>query len=673
MESLRRALGKSPAYLMRRSMQEARRFAGRGLLGRRLLRLTREDVAAKLGYPSLSAFWASLIKKGFLYADRERSELRGLYESVFRESRSALQVRLGRILAHEFDLLGSGTMQLGEEINWHRDFKSGRIFDIAPSKSIDYAELDRPSDVKVPWELSRGHQFVTLGQAWLVERDERALKEFESQILSWIQSNPVGTGINWSCTMEVGIRAVNWLWALALFADAPLENETCETVLHSLFKHGMWIPENLEVAQINGNHYIADALGLVACGALFRDSPEGRSWLDLGSKILEQEIMLQVDDEGVDIEASIAYHRLVLEIFLTGARLLEWVGRTPSDNYRSKLESMFHFVAAYTPAYGLCPVVGDADDGRVLQFSDIPLQDHRYLLSIGGALFQHPGWRESAGKLWEDSLWFLGPSKFADYVNPTGAPARDESQPFSVSGFYILRPPGQYLFVDAGPVGFKGLGGHGHNDCLSFEWHVAGKPIITDSGLYVYTASAEWRNKFRSTEYHNTIRVDGEEINHFLSPPTLWFLGNDAQPIEVRYFHDDQKEVLRAGHTGYRRLADPVTTMRAFELDRRAPILRLSDRMEGDSEHLIELFFHAAPGSKLQFESARKVSFYWPDGVTLQLEQTDGPPAAFTGKEGWFAPSYGVKVARAVCVASVRVKLPVEFVWQLTVLPTSER
>jgi hypothetical protein len=94
--------------------------------------------------------------------------------------------------------------------------------------------------------------------------------------------------------------------------------------------------------------------------------------------------------------------------------------------------------------------------------------------------------------------------------------------------------------------------------------------------------------------------------------------------------------------------------------------------MEGDSEHLIEWFFHAAPGSKLQFESARKVSFNWPGGVTLQLEQTDGPPAAFTEKEGWFAPSYGVKVARAVCAASVAAKLPAEFVWQLTVLPNSE-
>jgi len=661
---LQRLAGKPPGYLARRALREAGRFVRSGLFRRRLRRLTLERLARATGCASLASFWRDIASQNFLYGDSDRELLRRFYHESCSDARQSLQKCLRSILSHEFDLLGSGPTQLGAKIDWHLDFKSGRRWDLTPSHKIDYAELDRPSDVKVAWELSRGHHFVTLGQAWLVDRDERALAEFESQIRSWISSNPVGYGIHWTCTMEVGVRAVNWIWALALLADAPCHDEFLGEVLTTLYLHGLWIHENLEIAHINGNHYIADALGLVACGALFRSLPEGRRWLEQGWRILEQEIRLQVEDDGVDIEASVPYHRLGLEIFLTGARFLQSAGCAPSETYWQKIEKMIEFVHAYTLPDGSSPVIGDADDGRVLLFDEVPIRDHRYLLSTGCALFGRAGWKRRAAKFWMDSLWFLGPSSLEKYEK---LPAETDagSAAFRSAGFYVLRSPDQYLFVDAGPVGFKGLGGHGHNDCLSFEWHARGRPVLTDSGLFVYTASPEWRDRFRSTAFHNTIRVDGEELNHFLSPPTLWFLGNDAQPIEVQYRHEDEREFLHAGHTGYRRLSDPVTVFRTFELDRNSPLLHLTDRLEGSFEHVVEFFFHAAPGAKLQFRGERAFAFLWPSGFAAHIECRSGPPVDFSEREGWFAPSYGIRVSRPVCVASVRTRLPLELAWTM--------
>ncbi len=651
---IRRNWRRWPGYLARRTFEETRR---RFLAGR-----IRHAIAS-VGSDSLRVDPRSAA--ALLYSPDDRDRLRELYGTVYRSEREMLRFRLERVLDHEFDILGSGLTNLGPEIDWHRDFKSGRRWDLRPSARIDYAELDQPSDVRVVWELSRCHQLVTLGQAWVVLGQEEAPREFERQIRSWIVENPVGLGVNWAVTMEVAIRAVNWIWAAALMADAPLPDHFRETLALEVYRHGLWISRHLELSEVKGNHFDAEALGLIACGAFCRDSAQGREWMEQGSSMLEREIGAQVEADGVNIEASTQYHRLVLEIFFTASCLLEAAGRPVSEAYRLKLSAMLDYVHGYVPDGGPVPVIGDADDGRVLTFSEISFTSHKYLLAIGAAAFGRGDWKERAGGFWEDALWLMGPGGRDTFEALEPMPAH-ETRCFAESGYYVLRTPRHYLFVVAAPAGFRGLGGHGHNDCLSFEWHVDDKPMLTDSGLFVYTASPEWRELFRSTGYHNTIRIDGYELNRPLELPTLSFLGNDAEPTETRYRREGEKEYVESGHRRYHRLADPVTVYRSFEVDRLRPVLRLQDRIQGGDSHLVECFFHAAPGAEGVRDGERALEFRWNDGATARIEQIAGPGSHFSLREGWYAPSYGVKVARPVLVASIRAKLPIEVTWELT-------
>ncbi|KAF5437607.1 Heparinase II/III-like protein [Candidatus Methanophagaceae archaeon] len=57
--------------------------------------------------------------------------------------------------------------------------------------------------------------------------------------------------------------------------------------------------------------------------------------------------------------------------------------------------------------------------------------------------------------------------------------------------------------------------GHKHNSRLSFALFAGDKSFSIDPRAYVYTADKEMRNMFRSTKYHNTVVVDGEEQNRF--------------------------------------------------------------------------------------------------------------------------------------------------------------
>ncbi len=71
------------------------------------------------------------------------------------------------------------------------------------------------------------------------------------------------------------------------------------------------------------------------------------------------------------------------------------------------------------------------------------------------------------------------------------------------------------MIVDCVPADPTAPSGHKHNSRLSFELFAQDKSFIIDPGAYAYTAAKVMRNLFRSTKYHNTVVVDGEEQNRF--------------------------------------------------------------------------------------------------------------------------------------------------------------
>src|SRR5262249_33609202 len=152
------------------------------------------------------------------------------------------------ILAHEFDLLGSGRVALGTPLPWHDDFKTGRRWPLRYAFDIDYNDLERPSDVKVPWELSRCQHFATLGQAYWLTGDERFAREYVDEVLDWTACNPCGYGVNWACTMDVALRAISWLWGFYYLAGSAAcrSARVRGALLRALYLHGEFVAANLE-------------------------------------------------------------------------------------------------------------------------------------------------------------------------------------------------------------------------------------------------------------------------------------------------------------------------------------------------------------------------------------------------------------------------------------------
>ena len=576
------------------------------------------------------------------------------------EESSTLLAAADLAVAHCVDLLGSGKFELGKKIDWHTDFKTGFSWPCRHFTDIDYNNPDRPSDVKVPWELSRLQWLMPAGQAYLLTGDERYAIAVRDVLEQWIESNRCGASVNWSCTMEAALRVFSWTWFFHVFHKAPSWQDPLFQFkfLRALFLHVEFTDRHIEWSDVNGNHYTADAAALVIGGLFFGDGQGPKRWGEQGWDILCKEILIQVYPDGVDFEASVAYHRLVTELFLWPAMNRVALGQKVDSFYLERLRSMGRFSRAYTRPDGGVPLWGDADDARALPFGTQDINDHRYLHTLIGLFLGDTSLCHDYPAAVGEVLWVHSPEAVRRWFDMLPDPP--ESQVYADGGFYIMRTERDHVFIDCGPVGLAGRGGHGHNDCLSFEAMLDGVPLVSDCGAYLYTASFEERNFFRSTTSHNTPQVDGEEINRFIGTEYLWNLHNDASPRAIEWRNDVKRVSFCGEHTGYIRLiSGAVIPRRTWILDKEKHSLAITDLITGSGEHHIEIPLHLSPGVKVRKMNANH-AILEKNGRRFRMD--------WYGSQGWqvsveaarVSPSYGKILQTSRFVWRAQSVLPLE-------------
>ncbi len=503
-----------------------------------------------------------------------------------------------RVLAHKFNLLGSGECHLCDKIQWSVDFKSGYKWDQKYYKYIKFINLEDNSDVKVPWELSRFQHLLTLGKAYLLSKNENYALEFKNQIEDWICENPYLMTVNWACTMDVAIRAVNWILGYYFFQNSKsIDNTFIKKFSESLYLHGVYIINNLENhGGHTGNHYLSDIVGLVWLGMYFKTiKPSNKKrkltpeyWLKFGMSELEKEMQVQVNEDGTHYETSTSYHRLVTELFLITCIALRNNCYDLSSTLMNKLEKMCEFIMHIIKPDGTSPIIGDADDGRFIILSDYyswKRNDFRHILAIAGELFDRDDFRISGLEFTEDALLATGKCKYlkskATFLADSDI-LKLSSTSFEHGGYYILRNDRIHCTIRCGELALRGHGGHSHNDQLSFELNIDGVDIVIDPGMYVYTSDYKMRNLFRSTKYHNTIVIEGYEQNDF---DELNLFRLEEQTFAKCIEFTNNKFVGR--HYGYKKKCD-IVHERTFELHNDKIVIK--DNLIGPNATNLEWF-----------------------------------------------------------------------------------
>jgi hypothetical protein len=556
------------------------------------------------------------------------------------------------VLAHRVDFLGSGLVELGPEIDWHRDFKSGYRWSTRFYQDVEITRLDDGSDAKVPWELSRGHQLLALARAARVFEEERFAAGFEEQLTSWLDGNPAGLGINWTTAMEVGIRATNLVWAVATLEGwRPLETALRARLVESLCWHGRHLEANLEgTPYLRSNHYLGDLLGLIVLGSVLEGDPDASRWTAFARRELEREICTQVYDDGVSFEASLAYHGLVLEMLVICSYVARWAGRPLSERFDERVARMVEVSRAVRHPCGRVPLFGDQDSGRVLPegFARPPTHDNVMWLAAAAAQSSRP----LAGPVHPEVAWAFGVETWRRAGELP--PAKDAARGFPDGGIYVLRSDRLHAVIRCGGVGQNGAGGHSHNDLLSYELSVDGTPVVVDSGTYAYTFDVTARNSFRATAAHNTVTVDGREAQP-IDADRVFELRQFATPrVERRRLDGDELEVV-ASHDGYRRLPDGVSHRRRFSLARDE--LTIADELVGRDEHVLRSFIHLVPEASVARSGATVFEIAVGGvGATISFGEIAAEEVAIG--ESWISDRYGVRERAPVLVVTAVRRCP---------------
>jgi len=501
------------------------------------------------------------------------------------------------VCEHIFDLLGSGPRKLSSEgdnyqpIDWHLDFKSGHRWNSKLFfRWIKHGSIEG-ADIIVPWEQSRFQSRMALAQAYKLTDDPKLAVEFQDQVNDWIENNRFGFGVNWRCAMDTAIRAANWLVIKELFETSFNFPEAFLIKLYgSLYDHGRYIRKHLQcINNVTTNHYIAGIVGLLFIALYCPFFKRSKEWQNFAVRELEKEIRKQVYPDGCDYEASTSYHLLALEMFFYALLLCERAGIFLSESYKSKINKMFKCVLYYIKPTGMAPQIGDNDNGRFFKFSNRPILEHKYLLSLAASYFKDGNFKLKQLNLEEEPFWIFGKNTKTLWDNLPLGEGLLETKSFLHAGWHIIRHNNDYCFISCGPNGQGGRGGHAHNDKLSFELAIDGQDIIVDPGTYVYTPYPEERNKFRSTEYHNTIKFNGYEQNEILKDAIFGLL--DRVKIKEATLEKTKNEIRFEGEIQYL----DFTHKRIIILNKELRDWQIVDNIFCSKPTKAKLIFHLSP------------------------------------------------------------------------------
>lgn len=467
------------------------------------------------------------------------------------------------------ELLALADQLIAREFDWNRDPRSGYLWPLDYHRDIKLMRSDG-SDVRVVWELNRLGHFITLGRAYALTKDERFTTAFLQQLRSWNEANPYGRGPNWTCAMEVALRAINLIAAREVFRDSS-QLDT-QLLLRLFLRHGNYIRRNLEFSYIaTSNHYLSDVAGLLWLGVMVPELRDAESWRKFGLTELLKELDKQVLPDGADFEASTGYHRFVTELFLYSFLMCRSNDIEIDKKYWRKLYSMLIYIRSYVRPDGFAPLIGDTDGGQFLPIRQRRADDHAYLLSIAADVFN------------DASL----------------CDAEAGSKAFPHAGTYIMRHDDLYLCFNASGAGINGRGSHGHNDALSIEVSAGGVAFIVDPGTYIYTGDLQKRHEFRSTAYHSTVKIDGVEQNT-TEREAPFVIGDEARPRVLLWETNPETDKIVAEHYGYQRLKHPITHRRTVVFSKAERSWLIDDEFLGDAvDHDFEVRFHFAPGLKV--------------------------------------------------------------------------
>lgn len=594
---------------------------------------------------------------------------------TWRQHYSLEQVQLNDLLQGKIGFFGHTPLDVGLPVNWHRDPLTGIEAPLSFGKALNYRDERLVGNIKILWELGRHQHLIPLAAAYACTGEMRYRDALVAQIESWIDDNPYGLGIHWCSALEPALRLISWAVVHSLLVLRDGEGGLFSVVAdpeklgRAIYQQTWFVRHFLSRYSSANNHLIGELTGLWVACCVFDMGKQGESWAETVQQELECEAHQQVHVDGVDKEQACYYHLWVLEYFLFACMVGLRSERNFSKLFGERILAMAGFLHAITPAGGVPPQIGDADDGFVTRFNMTwPEDAYRDVLTAVETVFEN---RALSSPLPQKAFWYaFCAGKMPEMADQATVTTKAYPAIFQEGGYAVLGNEAVHLVFDAGPLGYPSIAAHGHADALNVCLALDGAWWLVDPGTYAYHSDHGWRDYFRGTAAHNTLLMDGCNQSE-IGGPFLWLQHAHARLVGAG---TDARGVQWAvgEHDGYKKLGGIHS--RRIELEEAGSKITISDEVQGNGEHELVIHFHFAPDIEL-------VSGV--QSVTWQATKSGGERRMLivvddawrwdilcgsdSPKLGWFSPALGMKVPANTLRGVWRGRLPARVVTKMIV------
>ena len=437
--------------------------------------------------------------------------------------------------------------------------------------------------------LNRHRYWITLGQAYVLTKDEKYTKTFIRQLTHWIKNvRPVeGTEKTTWRTIEAGIRGENWIKAYSYFYNSEyIDEETTRIFVESLKEHGEYLYSNYSDARKLSNWGVLESHGLLVIGLFLNDKELSEKYIQESLRRLEEQIGLQVMEDGMHWEQSPMYLNEVLHCYLDTINIFKRNNIEIPNIILEKTKKL-----AYANLYMKKP-----NHKQICQ-SDSDDTDLRDMLTKAAYLFEDGVLKfGSYEEIDFESIWDLGYDSIKKYKVIKVKYPEYVSYGFEDSGNYYMRSGwsehDNYMYFHCGTLG----SGHGHADLLHISVFANGEDYLIDPGRYTYIEGNEEREYLKSCKAHNTTIVDDEE---FTKLNGSWSYNSVATPIKHPFISKDAYDYLEGSHLGY--MSKGIFTNRSV-IYIKPDIWVLVDRFYGEGTHKYNQIFQFAKNIELKNE-----------------------------------------------------------------------
>lgn len=429
--------------------------------------------------------------------------------------------------------------------------------------------------------FNRHRFFICLGQAYAMTKDEKYARTFVNQLCHWIDTVKKDIEKNtlaWR-TIEAGLRLEYWLKAFCYFKDSPyLTDEVCDKFYHSVVEHAEYLMEIYDSFRLMSNWGILQNHGLFLAGVMLPENKRTKEYISTALTRLEEEIRIQVYNDGTQWEQSPMYHNEVAHCYLDVVALaLRNHIQLPEAIYK-KTKDM-----CYVNLYWKKPnhheiMQGDSDD-----------IDVRDIITKGAYLYRDPVLKFGGYSSFDfDCIWDLGYEANIEYEKMEAKVPDSVGNALMDSGNFYMRSDwsenANFLHFHCGTLG----AGHGHSDKLHIDLFANGEDILVDAGRYTYVPKAE-RYLFKDPWAHNTITVDGKD---FTICKDSWECSKLSQPVNQRFVVDERYHFAQGGHLGYYDLEKGGVFINRKILYIKPDIYVIVDEFYTNGKHTYNQYFH---------------------------------------------------------------------------------